>query len=55
MTASCVFFAVLTGLIRHLSATLDPLEGAGPGGADCVAASVGGMLAAEAVLEPIGA
>ncbi len=26
MTASCVFFAVLTGLIRHLSATLDPLE-----------------------------
>ena len=26
MTTSCVFFAVLTGLIRHLSATLDPLE-----------------------------
>jgi drug/metabolite transporter (DMT)-like permease len=26
MTASCVFFAVLTGMIRYLSATLDPLE-----------------------------
>ncbi len=26
MTTSCVFFAVLTGLIRHLSATLDPIE-----------------------------
>ena len=26
MIASCVFFAALTGMIRHLSATLDPLE-----------------------------
>ena len=26
MIASCVFFTALTGLIRHLSATLDPLE-----------------------------
>ncbi len=26
MVGSCVFFAALTGLIRHVSATLDPLE-----------------------------
>ena len=26
MVGSCVFFAILTGLIRYLSATLDPLE-----------------------------
>ncbi len=26
MVASCVFFAMLTGVIRHLSATIDPLE-----------------------------
>ena len=26
MTASCVFFAALTGMIRYLSATIDPLE-----------------------------